>query len=167
MMDITIDSCDQKPVATGPQKRMSILPLYFWFIIIGLLVTGTTLGQDFRMEGTWRVNVQETLLASQNADKARYDSLSELKVKNFQRSLEGREYVFKADGTIQISITQNGETKKSTGKWNYRDNKGTLTVALAKSEHVFLVQKRDQNEIMLIRADRQTRSLLVDIVLSR
>ena len=143
----------------------------FHFLIALLLIAGyasETFAQDkFTIVGTWKVDVEQTITASRDANPSRYDSLSYTRKDDFRKSLNGRVYSFKEDGTIEIEVSRETETKTSKGKWLYNAETKSLEVILSKVTISFQVERKGDSLIILKRYRKSDTSILGDLVLFR
>lgn len=143
----------------------------FHFVIALLLIISypsEIFAQDkFTIVGTWKVDVGQTITVSRDAKPSRYDSLSDKTKDNFRKSLNGRIYGFKEDGTIEIVVSRGAETKTSKGRWLYNSETRNLDVNLTNTTIVFNVESKGENIIILKRYNKSDASILGDLVLIR
>jgi hypothetical protein len=97
----------------------------FYYIILLLCTMEQVYGQQ-TVEGSYTVDLTKTVALMEGDNKQRYESL-ELGVKErANQSMEGRVFVFKEGGRLEVRWKANGSDKFAEGTWELKDQENLL-----------------------------------------
>lgn len=78
------------------------------------------------LEGTYTVDLAKTLALMEGDNKQKYESLEAPVKQRANQSMEGRVFIFKEGGRLEVRWKANGSDKFAEGTWELKDQENLL-----------------------------------------
>jgi hypothetical protein len=97
----------------------------FYYIILLIFTMQQVYGQQ-TLEGTYTVDLAKTVALMEGDSKQKYESLEASVKERANQSMEGRVFVFKEGGRLEVRWKANGSDKFVEGTWGLKDQEKLL-----------------------------------------
>jgi hypothetical protein len=122
-------------------------------IITLILVTPLlTKAQTSTIQGSWTLDIDETINVLSQEDKLRYDTLADNIKTRAKNAMDGRVFVFNENGAASVSYSVRGQARSATGTWAYEEATKTLEIVIDEVHYVYTCQQPSVNSLILVAA---------------
>ncbi|MBX2969799.1 MAG: hypothetical protein KF803_10555 [Cyclobacteriaceae bacterium] len=109
----------------------------FYYIILLLCTMQQIYGQQ-ALDGIYTVDLAKTVALMEGDNKQKYDSLDSSVKERARQSMDGRVFVFRAGGQLEVRWNANGSGKFTEGTWEMKD-KEILLIKIGEQVTEYLV----------------------------
>jgi hypothetical protein len=97
----------------------------YYYIILLVFATQQVYGQQ-TLEGTYTVDLAKTVALMEGDNKQKYEGLDASVKERANQSMDGRVFVFKEGGQLEVRWNANGSDKFAEGNWELKDQEKLL-----------------------------------------
>jgi hypothetical protein len=127
----------------------------FYTIVLLLLLSQKGNAQQKDLIGSWRVDINQTLLLMEQGVKLKYDSIPENLKGNGFSAFENRQFHFLQNDSIYIQWTMNEKKFRSAGIWRKNENQTGITITIENRSSSFTYEFVSSTSMILRAVDKR------------
>lgn len=106
-------------------------------IFLSVIVHTKSIAQNEKFIGSWRIDMDRTLVIMDAGVKIRYDTLSTETHSRAVNAMKDHEFTFSKDGSVAVNWTAGSEPRISRGNWSVDKPRGDLLITVGKRTTVY------------------------------
>lgn len=148
-------------------SRNLIFYLIRYLLVVLVFVSIQVHGQTTQtLVGSWTIDFLKTTDRMDSVERIRFFAMSDQAKQMMQKSLEGRIFLFKANGEVTISMVGNDQPKIVKGTWTYSPQHKLMIIA-GEQAHSYQVTWRGAQQVLFKQNDISQNGMISTLLFNR